>query len=306
MIKYALLLLATNIYVSAYNQVINGTILDAETNDSIPFAAVYLNGTFVGSTSDKYGYFELDIAKDTLRPITISAIGYYSYTLSNYSTIERQKIYLSPKVYEIQEVSISSKSLGKERNENLILFRNVFLGETSTARKCRIINEEDITFNYYSNDDTLRAFTSKPILIENNALGYKITYYLDKFEHDRMSNTTSIFGNLIVDEDITINVRNNRRYERRREHAFLGSRMHFFRALWADDLESNRFTIIDSANNKLKYRNIVIKGVTNIKYLNHTGELNISYYRHFTRWSRIIFLKNKFCLTKTDFSTHQA
>ena len=61
---------------TAYSQVIKGTIFDAETKQSIPYAAVFINGTFIGTTSDEEGAFELDITNYTLTPLTIRAIGY--------------------------------------------------------------------------------------------------------------------------------------------------------------------------------------------------------------------------------------
>ncbi len=84
--------------------------------------------------------------------------------------------------------------------------------------------------------DTLKAFALKPILIINKALGYNITYYLDKFEYYKPGNSFFFMGNIIFNEDSTKKML----YERRRKNAFLGSRMHFFRALWTDDLNSCR------------------------------------------------------------------
>src|SRR5664280_2404130 len=103
----------------------------------------------------------------------------------------------------MKEVVIASKSLARRRKANMNLIKNIFLGTTENARKCKISNENDITFNYNSCRDTLKAFASKPILINNKALGYKISYYLDKFEYYKELNSFSLIGNIVFNEDLT-------------------------------------------------------------------------------------------------------
>jgi len=156
--------------VIAYNQIITGTVLDKETKRPIEFAYLYFSGTFAGTQSDINGKFELDVSKNTPSPLTISAIGYYSYILTDYLTGKHLLIFLEPKIYELKEVYIGARSLARKRKENLILFRNEFLGTTANARNCKILNENDITFNYDSDEDTLKVFASMPILIYNRAL----------------------------------------------------------------------------------------------------------------------------------------
>jgi hypothetical protein len=186
--RIILFLLLINFCSFGYSQIIKGTILDKSNDSKISFATIYLNGTYVGTYSDQNGYFELDITKYSSMPLTISALGYYSITLSDFSKDKPLVAYLTPKVFELNEVVVKSKSLFRERKEKLILFRNEFLGTTENARNCEIINENDITFNYGSDNDTLKAFASKPLLINNRRLGYKITYYLDKFEYYKKTN----------------------------------------------------------------------------------------------------------------------
>jgi len=277
--KYILILLFINLYTAAYSQLIQGTISDRQTDYAISYAAVYFSGTFVGTTSDQEGNFELDITKYASRPLTISAVGYYSFTLADFSGDAPFKIYLTPYVYEIEEVSVSAESLARNRHINLRLFRKEFLGTSYNARECKIINENDITFNYGSDDDTLKAFALNPIHIHNKTLGYHITYYLDKFEFDKKSKTTSFTGDIIFNQDLAIYETNLRAFERRRRYAYSGSCMHFFRALWSDDLGSNSFTIMNSAGEELKYTNVVIEDNTNRKFLKYPESLDINYFR---------------------------
>jgi hypothetical protein len=270
-----------------YSQIIRGTVYDKSNNSRINFASIYLNGTFVGTLSDLNGNFELDISKNASMPLTISYIGYYSVTLTGFSTDKPLLIYLTPKIYEMNEVVISSQSLARRRRANLNLFKNVFLGTTANAKNCEILNEGDITFNYDSDRDTLKAFASKPILINNKALGYKITYYLDRFEYHKKDRTMLITGSQIFNEDYAVEETHKQLYERRRKNAYLGSRMHFFRALWADDLISAGFTVKNSNGRYLFYKDIV-EEKNRLKYLKYFEKLSIIYN---AKLSNIVFIK---------------
>ena len=163
--RFILFFLFLNTYLVAYNQVIKGTILDQKTLDKINFAYIYFNGTSVGTNSDQNGNFELDISKNASMPLTISALGYYSVTLTDFSAANPVLVHMKPKVFELNDVVIKGKSLARKRQLNLNLFREAFLGATANAEDCEIINEDDITFNYDSDTETLKSFASKPIII---------------------------------------------------------------------------------------------------------------------------------------------
>jgi hypothetical protein len=169
-------------------QVITGAVLNQETREPIDYASVFFNGTFVGTTTDEEGRFELDISNYRSRPLSIRAVGYFTETIPRLFPGKTFQILLKPRFYNIEEVSVTTRSLVRKRRACMRIFKKEFIGLTSNAHKCYILNEEDITFNYHTDDDTLRAFASKPILLQNLSLGYDITYYLDRFEYIRSGN----------------------------------------------------------------------------------------------------------------------
>lgn len=285
--KLVLIILCIHLCTAAYNQVIKGIISDKHTYSKIWLASVYFNGTFAGTTSDEHGYFELDISKHSSMPITISAIGYYSLTMSGFSISEPLMVYLIPKVFELNEIVVSARSDQRNRKENLQLFRTAFLGTTANAQKCRIMNESDITFDNPPDNDTLKAFASNPIMIENKALGYKITYYLDRFEYYKKSKTIFFYGNIIFTDDASLQETKKETIERRRKYAYLGSRMHFFRALWSNDLASAGFTIKSPAIENPDFNDIVFIDLNGKKYLKHIENLSIGFNKSV---SKIVFL----------------
>lgn len=304
--KFFLLITFLNFQIVAYNQVINGTIVDSKTDSTICFATIYFNGTYIGTSSDAMGNFKLDISKNASMALTISSIGYYSVTLTDFLTDKPLMVYLEPKVFNINEVFVSAKSLERKRKVNLRLFKNEFLGKTANAKSCEIINEDDITFNYDSDRDTLKAFALKPILIYNEALGYKFSYSLDKFEYYRKSKSFSYIGNIIFNEDLSTEETSAKVYEEKRKITYLGSRMHFIRALWANDLKSSGFEVKNSDNVNLNYDTIVIKEVSNLNETqNMYNKFIVSpcdlYIQHNKDLSNIVLRKPKVYFDKTGY-----
>jgi hypothetical protein len=276
--KLLLLILLINMIAVSYSQVIKGTIFDNKTKEVIYSASVYINGTSVGTLSDQNGNFKLDISKYRSMPLTVSAIGYYSGTFKEFSAGKPLLIYLNPKTFELNEVVVKARSHPLERRESLTTFRSEFLGTTSNSLQCKIINEEDIRFKYTSDKDTLKAFAIKPLLIENKALGYKLTYFLDKFEYYPLRKSFFYSGNIIFQEDSTMDETRKQLIEKKRKFTYLGSRMHFFRSLWINDLNANGFTVRNTADETIGYNKIVYKQNIHTKYLSYHTNLSIAYY----------------------------
>jgi len=273
---------------SSYCQIIKGIVVDEETKEAIPFATIYFGGTYLGTSADQDGNFEIDVTQYASMPLKISAIGYYTSTLIEHSSTEKSTVYLNPKLYEINEAEIKAKSLARQRKRNLRLFRVVFIGSSANAQNCVITNEEDITFNYGSDRDTLKAYARRPIQIENRSLGYKVTYYLDVFEYYRHSRALYFSGEIIFDKDLYIEEL-NRLYLSNRKDAYFGSRMHFFRSLWADELKRDKYVIKDSNEISVDNDSLVHLSKYGAKYLYYPDKLLIAY--HQQRFSEISFLK---------------
>jgi hypothetical protein len=263
--KITIFVVLIGCFSAAHCQTFKGTVYDRLTDSTLSSAVVYISGTSVGTYSDIHGHFDLDISKYSSMPITISMLGYYSVTLSEHSINKMYAIYLSPKINELNEVVIKGKK-GKWEF-NLRIFEREFLGETENAKECKILNEKDLhfssnsyNFSYSSDSSTLIASSSKPIIIQNNSLGYTITYYLNKFKYLRIkgedkeiTETTNILGDYLFKDDImAINEPEKSKVVERRKDAFLGSRMHFFRLLYVGNLsQKGRYNISLLDNNSI-------------------------------------------------------
>lgn len=276
--KFLLIFLGLFLSQQVGGQVISGVVVDQKTNEKVSFAAIYFSGTMVGTISDINGDFELDVSKNASMPLSVSCMGYFSKTLNDYNTSEPLTIYLEPKEFKVDEITVTAKSLVRKKKSLLKLFEKEFLGTSINASSCEIENEEDIYFNYDSDTDTVRAFASNPIRIRNKALGYRITYFLDKFEYFRESKSFIFEGNIIFEEDLKAgNEAMRRACEERRKAAYLGSRMHFLRSLWDNNLAAAGFSITSSGGNTIGYNTIVVQEAGNIQDAQHQTLKFLSY-----------------------------
>lgn len=294
--KIIIIIVLIRSFSVVYCQTFKGTVYDRSTDSTLSFAIVYISGTSIGTYSDIHGNFEFVISKYSAMPITISLLGYYSVTLSEHSSNKVYNIYLSPKINELNEVVVTGKK-GKWETY-LRIFKREFLGETENAMECDILNENDLRFSYNSDSSTLREISLKPILIRNKALGYTITYYLDKFKFSRkrsergeLTETSTILGNYLFKDDLlTLSESEKRKVEERRKSAYLGSRMHFFRSLYIGNLiQRGEYSISLSDNNlfskgfsissktPINSESFVIKKDSLSGYLKNEGELSVTY-----------------------------
>jgi len=306
--KIYLVILFLNITSWAFAQVISGVVLDNITKKSIDYAVIYINGTFIGTHADKEGHFKLDISKSPSMPITISALGYQSVIINEPQINTNLYVFLTPKVIELNEVIVSARESSRARRArkaHMKQFKYQFLGLTTNATKCKILNEDDIRFSYDSKSGILKAYSSNPIIIINNGLGYKISYFLDQFEYRYSNNSLILTGNIKFDENLSTSISNNKIFERRRKAAYLGSRMHFFRTLWNNELNQSDFTIFNNLKQKMGYDSLVVQTNDTIsqeskKYLKSCQLFYISYYSQFIN-SVVTFTKDTVYFEKNGY-----
>jgi hypothetical protein len=197
---------------------------------------------------------------------------------------------MNPKTFELSEVVVKEKAHPLRRSENLTIFRTEFLGTSGNAMSCAILNEGDIRFRNSQANDSIKAYAVKPIIIDNRALGYKITYFLDRFEYSKWSQTFMFEGKVFFSEDSSATENKKEYFEKKRNEVYRGSRMQFLRALWLDDLNSAGFSIRGPANEALSYGKVVDDRGNNMKYLRYPDGIYVAYYSKQAK-SMIVFHK---------------
>ena len=160
-IKYLLLtfFFFTNAVHLVSQVTIKGKVLD-DKNEPLEGAAVYLNNTSIGTTTNDSGEFELRI-KEGSYDLIVSFFSFetvqYSLNTDNYSNPLTFK--LTQKNNLLDEIVISNKKKkisAEDRAYFMRQFKKNFLGKTNLSKECEILNEEVIDFDYDKATNTLK------------------------------------------------------------------------------------------------------------------------------------------------------
>jgi hypothetical protein len=242
-----------------------GLLLDKLTNQPIVGASVFINSSAIGAVSGSDGTFNLlkFIQAQIEKPIlTIVAIGYETEKYNLVNSTGRVVIYLKPKVRELETVTVRAaekngwEKYGKD-------FIESFLSYSDFSKLCKIENPEVLKFYYDPNNNALNVVARKPLIIQNKALGYQITYWLESFEHNFSTRILSYSGLTYYEDLIRPNKRKAQaaRWILNRESAYEGSVMHFIRSVHAGTLASSGFIVrrLDKVegNRKGRYNNVL-------------------------------------------------
>lgn len=98
--------------------IISGKVIDASNKKGISFASVWIEGSFIGVSTNVDGSFVVNIPnkyKDA--NLSFTSVGFSSYKLSIHNTMnaENLEISLDPKLITFNEVNVSGKSLVLQR-----------------------------------------------------------------------------------------------------------------------------------------------------------------------------------------------
>lgn len=111
----------------AESGMIEGRVLNAKNNESIPFASVVISGSNIGVTSDAEGYFIFRNVKPGYVEVNVSSIGFKTYTSQPVLVTNAKKVYLDVLMEETQvqlkEVVVQASSFRKKEESPLSLRR---------------------------------------------------------------------------------------------------------------------------------------------------------------------------------------
>lgn len=225
-------------------QKIKGIVINATTKEPIAGSSVFLNNTSIGTATDKAGWFELGGIPGGRHELIVSSIGYATYVLAFNSTELPMdlKVELTVKMKELDNVVVEPyEEQGWDKWGRL--FTDNFIGTTPRANNCKIKNFKSIRFRLYKKSNRLVAFSDEPLVIENKALGYNITYQLEDFEINFKARTSVYAGYPFFEEIDKGRKGLMDRWQNARNKAYYGSMMHFMRSIYTDSLLQNGYEV---------------------------------------------------------------
>ena len=257
---------------------IRGIVLDSLTQEPLPLATVYVNGTTQGTTTDNDGRFEL---KDVSFPATVvfSFVGYKTQALDLTRTPGNLTILLKTND-ELPEVVVSGKT-NKISKKDLEYFKKMFLGEDRWGKRATIKNENvimadnSLETSYYARrimkasyssrnvytgieekyevfDDSVKvvkkvfnAWAYEPLIIDLPLLGYEVYVDLVYFYVEQTNAVTQcdMLGYFYYRPYSDVSKRQAKSIEENRKKAYYGSSQHFLKSFADNRLTENGYTL---------------------------------------------------------------
>ena len=248
---FILLVSARAYSISHYS--VNGQVIDAQTKEPIFFVNVFLSNTTLGSTTTSEGNFIINNIPAGRYDLIIQHIGYelkkLSIDVSKSNHNNNILIELQPAIIKGEMVQVTG-DIPKEWKKRLQTFTRKFLGETTNAAKCKILNPEVINFTKENDTGALIASSDSLIHVENRALGYHIEIILENFIlQDYVKYNTILFFKEMQPK----NPKEMEKWEKQRYKTYQGSFKHFLSALARNKIDKEQFHIykgIVSVNNR--------------------------------------------------------
>ncbi|MEZ0540738.1 carboxypeptidase-like regulatory domain-containing protein [Fibrella arboris] len=222
---------------------LRGRVVNAADEQPVPFCSVFLANTTKGTTADEHGNFVLPNLPPGRFDLVVSSVGFETLASTlNTSMTASLLIRLKPSANQLAEVQVRA-SRDPEWLEQLGVFLKNFIGTSKNAQACKIVNQNALWFD--DNRATMRMTggAREPLVIENNALGYRIRYVLEQFLFDYGHKSVSYLGYPVYELMKPRGRREAMRWEKARREAYLGSSMHFMRTLYTRKATEEGFEI---------------------------------------------------------------
>lgn len=219
---------------------LTGYVTDAVTGKSMPFANVYINGSTQGVVTDEKGYYTLaGIPLGTVE-IAVSFVGYQpaSQTIRfDNAAAQKANFRLKPSEQTLDAVTVKGNPKRWERH--LRQFKKQLFGEPFGGQ-CLLVNSE--VLNFTEDKDHLYAMASEPLIIDNQALGYRLIYALQHFDATTSGEVYSA-GTARFEELKPENERQSNQFRRNRLMAYKGSIRHLMASLIHNTFEQDGFLV---------------------------------------------------------------
>lgn len=284
------------------SQTLKGIVLDAKTNLPIESAAIYFDGTTIGTSSNSEGNFKITLVEGVTSPLIISFMGYQRVVVNSYNPDQFYKVMMAEDVNTLEEVVISTDD-GMSKAEKLKQFRREFLGVTENGRSCRILNESDLNLRYNQKKKQLTASARRPIMVENDNLKYLISFELQDFvinysyvdllgNYFKTHSVTYLGTSFYTDQDTL----QSKKTVKQRERTYEGSHTHFMRSLSNKRLKEDGYKIFDKSFEVPPYKFIQVDSIEDSKNvkISISKQLNILFDKK--RQSKIELLGESFVI----------
>jgi hypothetical protein len=231
---------------------ISGRVINQADGEPVSSASIFLSNATIGTKTSNDGSFTLNKVKTGKYNLVVSIIGFESYhqvIIVNNIGITLPDIHIIPKTISLMEVKIKPQD-NANRQRNIQLFINEFIGTSALARECKLINPDMLDVDFDETTNTLTASSVDFLVIENRALGYRLKYLLTDFYNNRnyYGSFKTHFEGSVLFEEIKGTPAEEKRWKKNREEVYENSPMHFLRSVITNQVEEEGFRVFQYAN----------------------------------------------------------
>lgn len=215
--------------MAQHRAAVHGYVEEQESGTTLPGAHVFLANTSIGDITDAEGRFSIEGIPAGSYQLLVTMIGYKPHRQVvelNGEDALALALKLERAIYEVGQITVTEDQ-PKGWKRDLNHFERIFLGRTPNRKGCEILNPHYIDFDEEYGQFTASA--SRPLVIENRSLGYKITYLLSHFS--ARAREYRYQGEPVFEPLEAQNDREARQWEERRARTYEGSFRHFLRSL---------------------------------------------------------------------------
>ncbi len=280
--------------------VISGIVKDKK--EVLPGAAVYVSGYKIATVTNGDGKFTLPKLAPGKYDILVQMIGYAP--MSKNIIIANEPVQITITLTEnttlLKEVVIKPDP---NRPFYIAMFKDNFIGKTPNAAQCKLLNTEVLIINDDKQNKLLTITASDFLIIENQALGYRLKYLLEDFEYDYTSKIIYYAGHPYF-EELKGSKTKQKKWLKNREIAYNGSVQHFFKSAYENRVAEEGFvinklgTILNTARQPDSLINANVKRLTAgqqgmVNAFTFNGSDSLSYWLRQRRLSKTVNTLNR-------------
>lgn len=241
---------------------VGGLIVNSKTNKPVSDVQIFLNQTSVLGQTNEIGEFQLNAVPTGFQEIILFKEGYELYR----STMKVQ----SGRVYNLNLSLTPSKKI---KSRALTESERALLKKTLMGDSSRYLQWTGLEAQRVSGRGTeARIISSNPLVIENEATGLLLNFYLSGRSLSEVMSAPVVFQYLPSQ-----NAAQNIRWEEKRKSVFNSSVRHFFQSLVANRLKEEGF-VVTAGDSILSERQLVKKSpLTDYFRINLPGEVVVSF-----------------------------
>jgi hypothetical protein len=225
-------LLVVSCYGQGLQNVIKGTVYDADSGQPLPGVNAYLSNTSLGDATNDLGYYEFSNIPPGNYDLVFNFIGYEPVTANvdigpADSLIFDVKLAYAP--YQLDSLVVVEDRGGQWRRF-LEKFERHFLGRSNNAEQTELMNAEILDFNMES-FGVYTAEANRELHIINKALGYESYVQLEHFKWNYFEDTGQALYYVRMKEMEPENKQQAREWALKRSVTYQQSIRYFFVAL---------------------------------------------------------------------------